>query len=185
MLYKSAETSVGIEEGIESIVYEIQNIISQIETVDKDIVSLEKKISTLLKKVSWSPYILSMKGIGEIITAGIIGEIGDFTKFTSEEEILKYAGLNLFECSSGNHKGQRRITKIGRPLLRKLLFFAALNMIREGGIMYDVYKIHCNKGMIKIKAIVAVMRKLLRIMYSLVKKQSFYKKDYLKLQAAA
>ena len=72
-----------------------------------------------------SPYknsILSLKGIGEITAAGLIGEVGDFAKFKTISEITKLAGLDLFEVSSGKHKGQQHISKRGRPLMRKLLF---------------------------------------------------------------
>ena len=42
------------------------------------------------------------------------------------------AGLDLFEVSSGKHKGERHISKRGRPLMRKLLFYAAINVVRKG-----------------------------------------------------
>lgn len=56
----------------------------------------------------------------------LIGEVADFSQFKTIAELLKFAGLNLFEISSGEHQGQRRISKRGRPLIRKLLYFAAL-----------------------------------------------------------
>jgi len=46
--------------------------------------------------------------------AGIIGEIGDFKKFKTRSEIMKLAGLDLYEISSGKMKGQRRIAKKGQ-----------------------------------------------------------------------
>ncbi|TLD42646.1 MAG: Mobile element protein [Candidatus Jettenia ecosi] len=70
--------------------------------------------------------------IGEVTGAGLIGEGGDFTKHKTIAEITKLAGLDLFEVSSGKHKGSRHISKRGRPLMRKLLFYAAINVVREG-----------------------------------------------------
>ena len=62
-----------------------------------------------LKEVPYSRYMLSIKGIGEVTVAGLIGEVGDFTKYKTAAEITKLAGLDLFEVSSGKHKGERHI----------------------------------------------------------------------------
>jgi transposase len=78
-----------------------------------------------LEKIPYSRLILSMKGIGMITVAGLIGEVGDFSKFHTHAELLKLSGLNLFEVSSGKHKVNKRISKRGQSLMGKLLFFAA------------------------------------------------------------
>jgi transposase len=101
---------------------------------------------------------------------------------------MKLAGLNLFEISSGKHKGNRHISKRGRSLLRKILFFAAINTVRKGGVMHSAYQRHLDQGMPKIKALVAIARKLLRIVFALVRDHSEYiehfsKGDTLKLAA--
>ncbi len=76
--------------------------------------------------------ILSLKGIGTVTAAGLIGEVGDFSKFATISEVMKLAGLDLYEVSSGKHRGKLRISKRGRPLMRKLLYFAALEHCPEG-----------------------------------------------------
>ncbi len=48
-----------------------------------------------------------------ITTAGIIGEIGDFNKFRTQGEVVKFSGLNIYEVSSGKHTGKRKISKRG------------------------------------------------------------------------
>ena len=128
-----------------------------------------------LKDVPYSKYLLSIKGIGEVTVSGIIGELGDFGLYSHPKEALKIAGLNLYEISSGKHNGVRRISKHGRSLLRKLLYYASLNTIREDGIMHEYYKRLTNNGMVKTKALIAVSRKLLRLMFALVRDKSYYK----------
>jgi transposase len=100
-----------------------------------------------LEQVPYSKSLLSVKGIGAITVAGLIGEVGDFRQFHTLWEVMKLAGLDLFEISSGKHKGNRHISKRGRPLLRKLLYFAAINTIRKGGVMHAFYQRHLEKGM--------------------------------------
>lgn len=131
-----------------------------------------------LKQVPYSGSILSLKGIGEVTAAGLIGEVGDFRRFRTISKIMKLAGLDLFEVSSGKHQGKRRISKRGRPLLRKLLYFAALNAVRKGGVMKPRYQQYLDRGMPKIKALIAVARKLLGIIFAVVRDQSVYERDF-------
>ncbi len=181
-LYQAAVESVGIAEGRESIVLEITETVSTIESIERFVKELEKHMSKHLKDVPYSRFILSMKGIGEITTAGLIGEMGDFRKYRTISEVIKHAGLDLFEISSGKHKGKRRISKRGRPLLRKLLFFASINVVRKGGILHKQYQHHLEKGMPKIKALIAISRKLLSIIFALVRNHSMYITQYSQTQ---
>jgi len=177
-IYEGARGSVGLKEGQEGILFEIRNILALVEASDRFIAEVEKKMSDYLKQISYSKFILSLKGIGEVTTAGLIGEVGDFRQFKTVSEITKLAGFDLFEISSGKHKGQRHISKRGRPLIRKLLFFAAINVVRKGGILHETYQRYLQRGMLKMKALVAIARKLLRVIYALVRDHSNYVSGY-------
>jgi transposase len=183
-LYEAAQHSVGIREGRISVTLEIQEMLSAIEACDNLVGLLEREMSRHLEDIPYSRLILSMKGVGKVTAAGLIGEVGDFNKFHRTKELLKHAGLDLFEISSGKHKGNKRISKRGRPQLRKLLFFAALGTVRKGGIMHDHYQRHLQKGMKRIKALVAIARKLLCIIFALVRRQCEYLENYQELIAA-
>lgn len=177
-LYEAAGQSVGVKEGRISVTLEIKAILADITNCNNLIALFEKEMARYLEEIPYSRLILSMKGIGLVTCAGVIGEVGDFSKFHTQAELLKLAGLNLFEISSGDHKGNKRISKRGRSLMRKLLFFAALNTVRKGGIMHECYQRHLQKGMKKIKALIAVARKLLCVIFALVRKQSKYLENY-------
>lgn len=177
-LHKAAEESVGIVEGRSSILLEIEESLSAIERSDHFIEQLERGMTDHLKKIPYSRFILSMNGIGVVTTAGLIGEVGDFNQYRTIAEITKLAGLDLFEISSGKHKGNRRISKRGRPLMRKLLFYAALNMISRDGVMRRTYQRYIQRGMVKMKALIAISRKLLGIIFALVRNHSEYIPDY-------
>jgi transposase len=180
-LYYAARESIGIKDGQDSIVMEIKEIISTIESINRFIVELENRMKVYLHQVPYSKFILSIRGIGEITAAGLIGEMGDFRNFRTISEVIKHAGLDLYEISSGKHKGKRRISKRGRPLVRKLLFFATINIVRKGGILHQQYQNHLKKGMPKIKALVAISRKLLGIIFAVVRDNSIYIDNYSKI----
>ncbi|MBM4270714.1 MAG: IS110 family transposase [Deltaproteobacteria bacterium] len=177
-LYEAAKTSVGIQEGHVGLSLELQEFLRSIEECEHFIERLEEEISRCLREIPYSEVLLSMKGIGKITVAGLIGEAGDFRKFRSISELLKYAGLNLYEISSGKRKGNKHISKRGRSLMRKLLFFAAIRTVRKNGIMHDHYQRYLRRGMKKIKALVAVSRKLLGIMLALVRDHTLYQVNY-------
>lgn len=179
-LYNAAEQSTGITEGKESVILETSHLVSNIENENRYIESLEEQMIEHLEQIPYSHSILSIKGIGHVTAAGLIGEVGDFNKFNTISEITKLAGLDLFEISSGQFKGQRRISKRGRPMMRKLLFFAAINMVKSTGIMHEKYKQMLDRGMLKMKALIAIARKILGIIFTIVRNNTVYIENYTK-----
>jgi transposase len=168
-LINYAKTTIGIQEGLDGLVMDIQHALIQLEMVDSLIAELEHEMETTLQRIPYSRKLLSIKGLGIVTVAGLIGEIGDFTKFTTQSEIAKLAGLDLYEVSSGKRQGQRRISKRGRSLLRKILYYAAMQTIRKNGIMHDYYQRLIGRGMKNMMALIAVSRKLLRIIFAIVR----------------
>jgi transposase len=177
-LYNAAKESVGITEGKEGILFETSHLVSNIEAENRYIESLEEQMVMYLEQLPYSRSILSIKGIGNITAAGLIGEVGDFNKFKTISEVMKLAGLDLFEVSSGKHKGRHHISKRGRALMRKLLFFAAINAVKSHGIMHARYQKMLKNGTPKIKALIAVSRKLLRIIFAIARDNTQYDENY-------
>ena len=177
-LFQSAQRSVGINEGQESIVEEIGHLVDTIGRENDFIERLECQMRSHLEQIPYSSCLLSLPGVGLITVAGLIGEVGDFRQYSTVAEITKLAGLDLFEVSSGKHKGRRRISKRGRPLMRKLLYFAAINAVKSTGTMHQPYTRMVERGMPKTKALVAISRKLLRVMYALARDQSIYMENF-------
>jgi transposase len=181
-LFEAANESVGVREGRSSMLLEIGLMLDTIAAYDRFVEGLETEMVRHLEQIPYSRVILSLKGIGPVTTAGLIGEVGDFTKFGTISEVLKLAGLDLYEVSSGKHRGKLRISKRGRPLMRKLLYLAALSTVRKGGAMHEWYQRALGRGMKKTKALVAVSRKLLGIIFALVRDHSVYVENYTQQQ---
>lgn len=173
-----AQGTIGIKEGIAGLVLDIKHILMQLEAIEGFVTEIESEMERTLREIPYSTKLLSIKGLGIASVAGLIGETGDFMKFTTQSEIMKLAGLDLYEISSGKRKGERRISKRGRSLLRKILYYAAIQTIRKNGIMCEYYADLISRGMKRMMALVAVSRKLLRIIYAIVRDNSEYKVDY-------
>jgi transposase len=177
-LFEAAKNSVGIGEGKASILLEIAHLNAMIANEDRFIASLEKQMGCYLEQIPYSGSLLSIKGLGVVTVAGLIGEVGDFKKFDTHAEIMKLAGFDLFEVSSGQHQGQRHISKRGRALMRKLLFFASINTVRSQGIMHARYHQMLDRGMLKMKALIAISRTLLRLIFALARDNTMYIENY-------
>src|SRR5512137_3216871 len=174
MLITLARNTIGITEGVSGLSIDIRHILVQLEMLEDLIAEIEGEMEKALGRIPYSSKLLSMKGLGVVSVAGIIGEIGDFKKFGTQPEIMKLAGLDLYEISSGKMKGQRRISKRGRGLLRKILYYAAIQTIRKNGILHEYYTRLTDRGMKRMMALVAVSRKLLGIIYAIVRDNSEY-----------
>lgn len=179
-LFEAATESVGVREGRSSMLLEIGLMLDTISTYDRFIEGFEWEMLRHLEHIPYSHLILSLKGVGPVTAAGLIGEAGDFTKFGTISEVMKLAGLDLYEVSSGKHRGKLRISKRGRPLMRKFLYLAALSTVRKGSAMHAWYQRALGRGMKKTKALVAVSRKLLGIIFALVRDHSIYAENYKK-----
>ncbi|MEI9478712.1 MAG: IS110 family transposase [Deltaproteobacteria bacterium] len=169
LLIGLARDTIGIKEGVAGIVLDIQHILVQLQAVHGFVAEIEAEMEKALERIPCSTRILSMKGLGVVTVAGLIGEVGDFSKFRTQSEIMKLAGLDLYEISSGKRKGQRRISKRGRSLLRKILYNAAISTIRKNGIMCTQYANLIGRGMKRISALIVIAKKLLRIIHAMVR----------------
>jgi transposase len=178
LLISLARDTIGIKEGVAGIVLDIHHILVQLETVNAFIEEIEAEMAKALERIPCSMRILSMKGLGVVTVAGLIGEVGDFSKFRTQSEIMKLAGLDLYEISSGKRKGQKRISKRGRSLLRKILYNAAVGTIRKNGIMCTQYAKLIGRGMKRTPALIVIAKKLLRIIHAMLRDDRDYIRTY-------
>ena len=108
-----------------------------------------------------------VKGIVSLIgLARLFAEVGPLDDFASWRQVLRYGGLNLCERKSGKYVGQTRISRKGRPQLRRILNELVLPLVRRGSLYGDYY--HRKTGVEKMagtKAMTAVSRKLVKMIW--------------------
>jgi len=156
-----------------------------IATLKADIKQLEQQICQHLKadEQLWKltkRIVDSLPGVGLMTMATILAETDGFSIFRSAKQLTKYAGLDVIEHQSGSLKGKTRISKQGNARLRTALYMPALALIRsKKSPLYQFYLrlIQRNAGGKK-KAIVALQRKLLCLIYALWKTEKPYEPEY-------
>ena len=123
---------------------------------------------------------LALKGIGIVTAASFLGEVGDPLRFQNARQIANYAGCNLTEDSSGKSKSGTIISKRGRKQLRNILYQMAFTMVGKNAEMKALYQ-HLTKRetnpLKKKQALVVVSKKIITVIYSLIKKQETYKPE--------
>ncbi len=105
--------------------------------------------------------------VGKVTSAVLTvyaGRVSDYRNARSWEKAL---GLNLKIRSSGKNKGQLKITKRGPSTPRQYLYLATLRLIKGHALVRAWYeaKVQRDGGRLKMKALIAVMRKLARALW--------------------
>ena len=177
-LYEWARSSVGVGEGIEGLQVILFKALLRYGQLVQEIRALEVRLEELVYGLPETVYLRSVKGIGLVTVATILGETGGLNHYRSAEEVIKLAGLNLYELSSGKHRGKRRITRRGRSVLRAGLYRAAVGVVRRGGPLHDFYQRLRDRGKYGTVALVAVACKLMRLLFALVRDRRCYTSDY-------
>ena len=97
--------------------------------------------------------------------AQLLAETGPLNDFKSIDQLLRYAGLNIREHKSGYFTGKNKISKKGRSNLRRVLGYIVLPLVKKKSLYGTVYHAKKDSGMVGNKAMVAMMRKFLRMFY--------------------
>lgn len=162
-LKELAKNSIG--ESNEVFEIELQTLISLYNEIDSKINSIDKQISTIIKELN--PPTLSIPGIGELTTAVIISEYGDFNRFSNADKLLSFAGLEPGIYQSGTILTYGKMVKRGSGYLRYSLMNIANVVIRYNPIFYDFYLKKRSEGKTHRVALSHVCKKLLRVIYKL------------------
>jgi transposase len=171
-LWEDAQSSVLNEqpEGyIEILEMHLQQLISdwlqQIRRKDRIVEKMVEVLNLLRRKdthiPSSTPGVINDKNM-----ARLLGETGPLGDFANWRMLMRYGGLNLRMRQSGKYQGQNKITKRGRPLLRKILQHIALPLVRESCLYGQYY--HRKKEIEKMagnKAMTCVARHFLKKFY--------------------
>jgi transposase len=112
----------------------------------------------------------SIPGIAETTAALLLSEITDITQYRSARQVAAYAGLVPRERQSGSSvRGRTRLSKIGNARLRRAWYFPAITALRCSPFFQEWADGLLKRGKSKMSVICAVMRKLLHVVYGVLK----------------
>lgn len=158
----------------------IRTLVKQIRYNNEQLDIMDEEIDKVVHKTGYK--LTSMLGIDRVLAAKIISEIGNINRFPSSSKLAKYAGIAPVSFSSGS-KEKNVNNKYGNRKLNSYIYIIACVHINPGGrgakkimspIFYDYYLKKISEGKTKHQAILQVMRRLVNILYGLMKNKTEY-----------
>lgn len=116
----------------------------------------------------------SFHGIGTYSAVGLMIEILSVERFSSVKKLASFFGIHPVFKQSGDGLSGYRMSKRGRKQPRKILFNVARFAVVHNPYIKELYAEHLKKGMTKMSALGAIMYKILRIVYGMLKNNKPY-----------
>jgi transposase len=157
--------TAGEQQHLRELVTDIQRLIGELDRIDQQ----------LRPQVQQDPSLSRLaRVLGVVTTAVVVGYLGELTAYGSAAALEKACGLNLKERSSGEHVGRLRITKRGPAVVRQYLYLATLRLVLSDPLAASWYRARSGyRADSKIKAVVALMRKLVRALWHVARGADF------------
>lgn len=116
----------------------------------------------------------SIAGISERLACRFIAEIEDISRFENAKKLISYAGTDPVVKQSGKWKVRMSISKRGNPHLRNILYQMAVGVVMWNGVFKEYYRRKYNQFKSRKKAMVAVINKLIRILFAMLSNRQFF-----------
>mgnify|MGYP004488854385 FL=1 len=155
----------------------VQWFVKKIMELDEELAVIENLINQKCKEIPYTGSILEISGIGENTLSGILAEMGDISRFDDVKGIQKLSRLGLVACSLGKHKGETKISHRGCKRLRYWLFQAAKSAVAHADEFKELhiyYTTRTKNPLKKMQSLIVIACKLLRIIYTIMKKGTAY-----------
>ncbi|AEE51358.1 IS110 family transposase [Haliscomenobacter hydrossis] len=157
---------------LEQVLHSVRLAIADLEAQIKPQIE-EAQACDLVKRIS------SVKGIGQTTAEALVTLFGDFSSFECAKAFAKFLGLTPSEFSSGKSvRGRRFITKKGNSKIRGLLFNCARSAMNHNPTCKALYQRIIAKEKNGKIALTAVMHKLARIVFGVVKSGRLYDPNF-------
>lgn len=180
LLQKAARDSYELDKiAYEPINITIASSLYCIKAFEKEIKDISKAIELNVKGINPQGYeiLKSIPGIGPVFASGILSEIGSIEQFDNDEGLAKYAGITLRKHQSGKFDSDDTyMTKNGNAYLRYYIMEATASIVRHIPEYNDFFnkkfkeaKTHQYK-----RALALTSRKLIRLIYGLLRKNQLY-----------
>lgn len=152
----------------------IQQDFASLDLVEQQLKELDKKLAGFTQQDPWREdflFLMQLPGVGLIVGMTLLSAIGDISRFDSPQQLVGYSGLGAAIHQSGDKHRDGGITKTGRRDLRFVLVEAARVAIRQSGRWKKLYE-RLAPRIGNNKAVVAVARKMLVVIWHLLTKKT-------------
>ena len=171
----AAKRSFGVTHCRDTFSFQLRMLLEQMRFIEQQVSDTEEEIKAIMDKLN-SP-ITTIPGIGPILGAVILGEIGDIRRFDKPAKLVAYAGIDASVQQSGEFEGSNNhMSKRGSPYLRRALYMAANVAVRFDPDLGAFYERKRAEGKHHSTCIGAVSRKLCFIIHVILTENRAYVK---------
>lgn len=161
----------------------ISRLNKRIRLIDKQELEIRAEITVIIKQdeelVKKVKLITSIPGVGNLTAVIVLAETNGFELIRNKKQLVNYSGLDVRQKDSGTSvKGKPQISKRGNRFLRKAMHLPALSAIKHNEQHKAVFVRLVSRHGIKMKAAVAVQRKLLELIYVVWRTDTPFDKNY-------
>lgn len=147
---------------------EIRALLQQIGLLEEQVAKTDAAVASLLEQIDQQ--LTTIPGLGPVLAATILAEIGDVSRFAKFQALVAYAGIDPGVFESGQFHGTRQhISKRGSPQLRRALYLGAHSAQLYNPDLKAYLQRKMQDGMPYKAAVVATARKLLARVYTILK----------------
>ena len=176
-IQKAARSSYRLPKTVNDSVNQVLSIsITSIKALESQIKEFDKAIAAQMELLP--NVLISISGIGPVLSAGIMAEIGDINRFNNHAQLAKYAGLAWKQHQSGGFEAQTtRLINSGNRFLKYYLCEAAFSLVRCDKEYNDFYHLkyrEVNRYQHK-RALALTARKFVRLVFVLLKDNRLYR----------
>lgn len=157
----------------------VKSIVRDLRHAKEELLKVETEITQHMKILGYK--LETMPGIDTITAARIVAEIGDINRFSNADKLARFAGIAPSFFGSGG-KGKEQKSKQGNRRLYGIFYFLAVQMIQvstkgkpRNAVFLEFFKRKQTEGKTKPQALVSVMRRLVNIIYGMLKNKTEYK----------
>lgn len=174
-LKQIAKNSFGIKFTTNACSFEIKQLINQIIFLEEQVNAVEIQIEEIYNKLD--SHLLSVPGVGKALAPVILAEIGNINNFDKPSKLIAFAGIDPSENQSGNKLSSNdKTSKRGSPYLRHAIYTASLVAISNEPELRAYYDKKKSEGKHHFVALAGISRKLLTIIYYILKENRDYKR---------
>ncbi|HWL24448.1 MAG TPA: IS110 family transposase [Ureibacillus sp.] len=182
LLIEAANNSIGLIEGLQMARHEIATLLRQYRLLEGEIETVNSQLAEMARATAEYEFLNSVPGLGDATIVDLLSEVGSFTLYENPRQLIKLAGLTLRENSSGQHKGQKHISKRGRKRLRMILFKVIVPLIRHNEAFKKLHEYYTTRTINPLKgkqSMVVLCGKLLKVLHGICKKKVQFDERYM------
>ncbi|MEH7058218.1 IS110 family transposase [Bacillus wiedmannii] len=157
----------------------VRSIVRDIEFKKKEMKYIERELKQLVKLLDYQ--LETMPGIELVTASALIAEIGDVRRFPNANKLARFAGIAPVYFGSGG-KGKTHKSKQGNRALHALFYNLAVQQVQvakgskmpRNPVFHAYYQKKLKEGKTKGQALVCIMRRLVNIIYGMMKYKTAY-----------